>query len=195
MSGVSLWPLAFALLYVLLSAPSAADLIDYRPVSPTKVFECRVTSVSDSNPRVKNSLKRTGLPLPRYASLRSSKVNIRVGPGTGYPIKWVYKRRGLPLMITAEFDAWRKVCDWHGGVGWVHRSMLSGKRTVITTASEVILRRKPSLKAPAVARTQSGVIARVISCKGKWCRIQAGGISGWGQRSALWGTLFNEKIN
>lgn len=139
-------------------------------------------------------VRRTGLPLPRFASLRAAKVNLRAGPGVRYPVEWVYQRRGLPVMITAEFDAWRKVRDWRGTVGWIHRSMLTGKRTVIATGREVVLRRKPSADSPAVARAEAGVIARVLVCKADWCRIQAGGISGWGRRAALWGTLPEETI-
>jgi len=140
-------------------------------------------------------VKRSGLPLPRFASLRSGKVNLRAGPGVRYPVEWVYQRRGLPVMITAEFDAWRKIRDWRGTVGWIHRSMLSGKRAVIVTAREVVLRRQPAADAPAVARAASGVIAQLLSCDGAWCRIQAGGIRGWGRRAQLWGTLKGEKVN
>ena len=139
-------------------------------------------------------VRRTGLPLPRFASLRAAKVNLRAGPGVRYPVEWVYQRRGLPVKITAEFDAWRKVRDWRGTVGWIHRAMLTGKRTVITTAREVVLRRKPSRDSPAVARAEAGVIARVLVCRAHWCRVEAGGISGWGRREALWGTLPQENI-
>lgn len=142
-----------------------------------------------------DGVKRTGLPLPRFASLRAGKVNLRAGPGVRYPVEWVYQRRGLPVMITAEFDAWRKIRDWRGTVGWVHRSMLSGKRAVIVTSREIVLRRKPEKAAPAVARAASGVIARVLSCEKVWCRIEAGGIRGYALRGQLWGTLKGEKID
>lgn len=174
---------------------SASSLMSHDQTSVAIMPQGMAMAASDRKARPKSGLRQTGLPIPRYASLRSSKVNLRAGPGIRYPVEWVYLRRGLPLMIVAEFDAWRKIRDWHGSVGWVHRSMLAGKRTVITTAAEIILRRKPSPSAPAVARAKAGVIARVITCEGDWCRIQAGGISGWGRRSGLWGTLPNEQIN
>ena len=176
-------------------APSSAGPIGHDQYPSQRMLQGPTMAAAAGKSRPKGGLRQTGWPLPRYASLRSSKVNLRAGPGIRYPVEWVYMRRGLPLMIVAEFDAWRKVRDWRGTVGWVHRSMLTGKRTVITTASEVVLRRKPSPDAPAVARTRAGVIARVLTCEGHWCRIQAGGIRGWGPRSALWGTLPNEKIN
>lgn len=160
--------------------------------------ESAIAPAADRKPndaKKSDGVKRTGLPLPRFASLRAGKVNLRAGPGVRYPVEWVYQRRGLPVMITAEFDAWRKIRDWRGTVGWVHRSMLSGKRAVIVTAREVVLRRKPQEAAPAVARAASGVIARVLSCDKTWCRIEAGGLRGWARRSQLWGTLKGEKIN
>lgn len=176
-------------------APSAAALFDHGQTLPAESAQGPVMAASGGKPRPKGGLRQTGLPLPRYASLRSAKVNLRAGPGIRYPVEWVYMRRGLPLMIVAEFDAWRKVRDWRGTVGWVHRSMLTGKRTVIATASEVVLRRKPSPNAPAVARARAGVIARVVTCQGNWCRIEAGGIRGLGPRSGFWGTLPKENIN
>ncbi len=148
----------------------------------------------EAYPKRHRGVQRSGLPLPRFASLRARKVNLRAGPGVRYPVEWVYQRRGLPVMITAEFDAWRKIKDWRGTEGWVHRAMLTGKRTVITIAREVVLRRKPAKDAPAVARAEGGVIARVLSCAGAWCRIEAGGFRGWGRRRALWGTLKGETI-
>ncbi len=151
-------------------------------------------AASDRKVARPRGIRRTGLPLPRFASLRAAKVNLRAGPGLRYPVEWVYKRRGLPVMITAEFDAWRKVRDWRGTVGWIHRSMLTGKRTVIATAREVVLRRKPSKDSPAVARAEAGVIARVLVCEADWCRVQAGGVRGWVRREALWGTLPEEKF-
>ncbi|MDX1485712.1 MAG: SH3 domain-containing protein [Alphaproteobacteria bacterium] len=154
----------------------------------------QVLSAADTKTARPGGVRRTGLPLPRFASLRASKVNLRAGPGVRYPVEWVYQRRGLPVMITAEFDAWRRIRDWRGTVGWVHRAMLTGKRTVIAIGGDVVLRRAPSKASPAVARAQAGVIGRVLACDGAWCRIQAGGIKGWGQRRQFWGTLPKETI-
>lgn len=140
-------------------------------------------------------LKATGLPLPRFASFRASEVFMRTGPGTRYPVEWIYRRRDLPVQIIAEFDTWRKVRDWNGAVGWVHRAMLSGRRTAITVADETVLRRAPDMNAPAVARAEPGVVARILSCDGGWCRIDAGGMTGWAPRRALWGTFANEKVD
>jgi len=137
----------------------------------------------------------TGLPLPRFASLRADEVNLRAGPGVRYPVEWVYRRRGLPVQIIAEFDAWRKVRDWRGTEGWMHRSVLTGRRMALVTAAEAVLRREPRAAAPAVARAERGVVARLLACAGAWCRIEARGFGGWVERAGLWGMLPGEKLD
>ncbi|MCH8091872.1 MAG: hypothetical protein IID53_01480 [Proteobacteria bacterium] len=137
---------------------------------------------------------QSGLPLPRYASLRANEVNVRTGPGVRYPVKWVFVRRDLPIEIIAEFSTWRKIRDWQGTEGWVHRSMVSGKRTVIITDAVQIMRREPSRWAPAVARVEAGVVAHILECGVDWCRVEAGGLSGWVKQGQFWGRGKREQI-
>jgi SH3-like domain-containing protein len=137
---------------------------------------------------------RTNLPLPRYASLRADEVNLRTGPGVRYPIDWVFQRRGLPVEITAEFENWRKVRDGQGTEGWVHRQMLSGKRSLIVVGKEEVMRRQAESDSPAVARLAPGVVVQVLECTGDWCRVEASGFRGWLQRSGTWGSLPDERI-
>lgn len=70
----------------------------------------------------------TGLPLPRYAALRSDEVNMRAGPGQRFPILWVYHRRGMPVRVEREFDVWRLVEDQTGQKGWMQQATLAGGR-------------------------------------------------------------------
>lgn len=137
---------------------------------------------------------RTNLPLPRFASLRASQVNARTGPGVRYPIDWVFQRRNMPIEITAEFENWRKVRDEQGTEGWVHRQMLSGKRSIIVIGGVQTLRRQPEAGAPAVARLSPGVIAPVLECNGDWCRVEASGFRGWLPRAGTWGTKPGERV-
>lgn len=137
---------------------------------------------------------QSGLPLPRYASLRANEVNVRTGPGVRYPVKWVFVRRDLPIEIIAEFSTWRKIRDWQGTEGWVHRSMVSGKRTVIITDAVQVMRREPSRWAPAVARVEAGVVAHILECGVDWCRVEAGGFSGWVKHGQFWGRGKGEQI-
>jgi SH3-like domain-containing protein len=134
------------------------------------------------------------LPLPRFVSLRSNEVNLRTGPGTGYPVEWVYQRRRLPVEVIAEFDTWRKIRDWQGTVGWVHQSMLDGRRTARVTDTERVLRRSPDDHAPAVARLEPGVIGDLLACEPEWCRLDVKGYRGWLRRDEFWGAYEGETI-
>jgi SH3-like domain-containing protein len=144
--------------------------------------------------RAQNVGSETQLPIPRFVSLRSDEVNLRTGPRTTYPVEWVYIRRDLPVEIVAEFDVWRKIRDWQGTTGWVHQSMLAGKRTVLITGGDRDLRREPADAAPIVARLASGVIGRLLECDGSWCRIEVASYRGWLKQEEFWGTYPNETI-
>src|SRR5258708_2086270 len=88
--------------------------------------------------------KGSGLPLPRFASLRSDEVNVRTGPGTRYPVDWVFKRKAMPVEIVAEYENWRKIRDWQGASGWVHHSLLTGKRRFIIPSKATTLHKTPA---------------------------------------------------
>lgn len=138
----------------------------------------------------------TGLPIPRFVSLRSSEINLRRGPGTQYPIDWIFVRSGLPVEIISEFETWRKIKDVEGTEGWVHQSMLSGKRTIMTPLFQnpVFLMKHPDKNAPAVARIQGGVIGHLKKCKKNWCLIHFQDFKGWLQKGQFWGVKEGEKI-
>ena len=139
----------------------------------------------------------TGLHLPRYASLKSDDVNMRVGPAERYPVIWTYKRRELPVKIEREFDIWRLVEDMDGVKGWVHQATLTGRRTfVITGADDRTLRSDASETAEAVAVLKPGVVGRVKACEaGKaWCQVQVGDYRGWLQRTEIWGVDPDEVV-
>ena len=138
----------------------------------------------------------TGLPLPRFVSLRADEVNLRTGPGVQYPIDWVYRRRHLPVEIIAEYDTWRKVRDWQGTEGWVHQSMLSNERTVVVTGKLRTLRHKSDTTARSVAHAEAGVIARLLECPdaSTWCRVEVDGFEGWFRRVEFWGVYRDEVV-
>ncbi len=136
-----------------------------------------------------------GLLVPRFVSLRASEVNLRTGPGVRYPVEWVFVRKGIPVEIVAEFENWRKVRDWQGTEGWVHRSMLSGRRTMVTIGERRALRGDPSLGAKVVAQVEPGVYGRIEECEGEWCRLKITGSDGWLRRFEFWGVYPKEDIN
>ncbi len=148
--------------------------------------------------------KVTGLPLPRYVSLKTDRVNLREGPSKEHRTLWVFRRAGLPVEITAEFETWRRIRDSEGTEGWVLHSLLSGRRTGLVTPAKqgdplVPLLERADEKAEVVARLQPGVIANVRQCTGTWCRViivQSGAsdLSGYIRQDRLWGVYPNEKI-
>ncbi len=140
------------------------------------------------------ALADSGLPVPRFVSMRSGEVNLRTGPGTDYPVEWVYQRRRMPVEVIAEFETWRKVRDWQGTIGWVHQSMLDGRRTALVTGKERVLRRTPADGAPAVARLAPGVIGELLACEPEWCRVDVKGYTGWLKREEFWGAYEGEAI-
>jgi SH3-like domain-containing protein len=138
--------------------------------------------------------QRETLPIPRFVTLRSEEVNLRAGPGVRYPVEWVFVRRQMPVEILQEFENWRRIRDRDGTEGWVHQSMLTGRRAAIVAGDMRNLRRRPEADAPVVARVESGVIGALLECKDAWCRLEAGGFRGWLPREEIWGVYPNEAI-
>jgi len=134
----------------------------------------------------------SGLPLPRFVSIDTGTVYMRVGPGTRYPVLWVYKRRGLPLEVTAEYGQWRRVRDSEGVEGWMHVSMLSGRRMVQILDDDAILRTDPHPDAPPAIIAEAGAQGLLKGCRGDWCRIAMMDRTGWLQRTRFWGSYPGE---
>ena len=141
---------------------------------------------------------RTGLPLPRFVSLKSDRVNLREGPSKEHRTTWVFQRAGLPVEITAEFDTWRKIRDSEGSEGWVLHSLLSGRRTALVAPwkkdAVLPLYAQPSAGSAVVANLQPGVIGNVKRCDGAWCRIFGDGFDGYEQQTNLWGVYPGEQV-
>lgn len=168
------------------------------------------TRAVESKPAATRELgKSTGLALPRFVIFKSSETNWRNGPGSRYPIKWVYNERGYPVQIIAEFDNWRKVRDRDGEDGWVHEALISGNRNAViidniilgdgkkpaVRDNELIIFRKPDEKSYPIARVEFGVIGKIKQCKLEWCRLEIGGHKGWVRKQNLWGVMPDEIIN
>ncbi|MBK0400101.1 hypothetical protein H0I76_12950 [Limibaculum sp. M0105] len=136
----------------------------------------------------------TKLPMPRYVSLRSNKINVRRGPGQIYRIDWVFRRAGLPVRIIDEYRDWRRIVDSDDAGGWVFHSLLSGRRTVLVTAPIAELHDEPSASAPVTARAEQGVVATLVECEPDWCEIETDDISGWVRKDAVWGVDPDETL-
>ncbi len=151
----------------------------------------KVTAAKPAPPPVPADVgTNTGLHLPRYASLKSDDVNMRVGPAERYPVIWTYQRRDLPVRIEREFDIWRLVEDMDGVKGWVHQATLTGRRTFVTIGTaDTTLRAEANDTSDPVAVLKPGVVGRIKACDAAqaWCQVQVGEYRGWVQRSAVWG--------
>jgi SH3-like domain-containing protein len=139
---------------------------------------------------------KSGLPVPRFVSLGTDKANVRNGPGKRYPIGWVFIRRGVPLEVIAEYEVWRKIRDVDGAVGWIHRNLLSNRRSASVKGKKLqSLHRQPDEESDLIARLEPGVIGQVLSCEDGWCQLEFKSRQGWVQRKKLWGILPNERFN
>lgn len=131
--------------------------------------------------------------LPRFVSLKNQEVNLRTGPGYRYPIKWVYKKRYMPVEITEERGTWRKIRDVDGEEGWAHSTQLTGKRTGLPRKS-ITAQRFPANDAPPAFRTDKGVLLYVHSCDKEWCHISCESHQGWVKKKEIWGVYPEETI-
>jgi SH3-like domain-containing protein len=140
----------------------------------------------------------SGLPIPRFVSLKSDRVNVRAGPNKDQDVRWVYTRAGMPVEITAEFENWRRIRDWEGSEGWVYHSLLSGKRTAVVVPelhSELVpLYSDADGESAVVARLQAGVLGGLKSCDGTWCRFSGKNFAGYIRQDRLWGAYPKEKV-
>lgn len=131
----------------------------------------------------------SGQPVPRWLSLKSDEVRARYGPGLDYRILWEYRARGLPVQVIAETREWRKICDPDGAVAWVHRSVVSSRRSVLNRSDgEIGIHARRSDGSPLRARLSPNALVSVDECEEGWCQVQAGRRRGWVRQSAVFGT-------
>jgi SH3-like domain-containing protein len=127
--------------------------------------------------------------------MKATEGNVRRGPSLTHRIDWVFKRKDVPLEITAEHGHWRRVRDRDGAGGWIHYSLLSGARTAVVEKEMLDLLSKPVQGAMVVARLEMGVIAHLEECSTDWCEVSAGGYDGWAAKTGLWGVKPGEILD
>jgi SH3-like domain-containing protein len=162
------------------------------------VFAAAVAAIGAGAAHAQSVGSASGLPVPRFVSLKADKVNMHIGPAKTYEVRWLYQRQGLPVEITAEFENWRRIRDADGAEGWVYHSLLSGKRTGMVTAKTpdelVPLYEKPDVESGVVARLERGVVGTVKRCAGGWCAFAGRSFDGFIQETRLWGVYPDEKV-
>jgi len=148
--------------------------------------------------RAASDAASSGLPVPRFVSLKADRVTVRGGPDKDHDVAWIYTRVGWPVEITAEFENWRRIRDSDGTEGWVYHSLLSGKRMAAVQLKSKTdlapLYAKPDTQSGLAAQLQSGVLGTIKHCTGTWCRLVGEGFDGWIEQNHLWGVYPDEKI-
>lgn len=154
---------------------------------------------ANAKPPAGTTLGASGLPVPRFVSLKPSRANVRIGPGREYAVSWLFLRSGLPVEIIQEYDNWRRIRDADGTEGWIYQSLLSGKRTASAApwlkndeGGMINMWRSPNEEAAIAAKIEPGAIGDVEECNGQWCRIVMRGAKGWVKQSQLWGVYPGE---
>ena len=159
------------------------------------------TSDDEAGNQVAPSIKTgpSGMPLPRFVSLKSDRINVRAGPGQDHKIAWIFAKAGLPVEIVAEYDNWRRIRDSEGAEGWVFHSLLSGRRTALVAPwsdkKTIDLLRDRDEDDRVTARLEPGVLVTLEACDGEWCQITVSKVSGWLPQDMLWGVYPKEAVN
>ena len=177
------------------TAPAGAPVAAPKPADSPSVTAPATAPVTERAPAPTIGAA-TNQPLPRWASFRTDEVNLRAGPGTRYPIEWVYRRVGLPVQIEREFEAWRLVTDQDGVKGWVHSATLQGRRGFAVKGKERPLRKSAADDAAPVALLKPGVVGRIRACEANavWCEVQVTDYRGWLKRDEIWGVFAAEAV-
>ena len=155
-----------------------------------------ITGASDP---ISNKIGPSGLPIPRFVSLKAEKVNMRKGPSSDHDLAWVYQSKGLPVEIVAEFETWRRVRDSEGTEGWILQNMLAGKRNALIAPwkkNELTpLYASANLQSNWVANLAPGAFGEIASCDGEWCDVKINGFRGYVLQEKLWGAYPGEIVN
>ena len=125
----------------------------------------------------------------KFMSLKKDEVNVREGPSKEYPIKFVYKKKFLPVQILDTWDNWKKIKDFQNNGGWVHVALLSGKKTAINKIKNSILFSSNTIYSKPIARLDQGRLLFIKKCKFKWCKVTSENYIGWVKKEFLWGKI------
>ena len=125
----------------------------------------------------------------QFLSLKNNEVNLRVGPSFEHPIKLVYKKKYLPVIILNKSETWRKIKDFENNSGWIHISQLSKKKAAITINDDLLIFNNPSIYSNPLAVIKKGRLCKIQKCKKEWCKIKVEKYNGWIKKNDLWGRL------
>jgi SH3-like domain-containing protein len=175
--------LVFGLFWLVPSLKSPTSLLDGQITTPAFAQEAKLT------------VRGSGLPVPRYVTLKFDEANLRAGPGREYPVLWQYHQAGLPLMVDAEFGIWRKVVDHDGTAGWMHGSVLSLRRMALVQTNMAKIYADPDEASDVIALAERLALMELQTCPKAWCRVASDDVRGWIKRQVVWGVLENESLD
>lgn len=125
---------------------------------------------------------------PYWASIGAGEARMRTGPGKQFPVSWLYRRAGLPVIVVATYPNWRKVQDPDGTQGWVQANLLKDDRGGLVRGGGIAeLRDAPNPSGKVVWRAEPGVVGKISECAAGWCRLDVGGKGGYIPADRLWG--------
>ena len=125
----------------------------------------------------------------KFLYLKNNEVNLRQGPSFKYPIKLIYKKKYLPVLILDKSETWRKIRDFESNSCWIHVSQLSKKKTALNFKNNSILYKNPTIYSKPIAKLESGRLVLIKKCNQKWCKISSGEFIGWIHKNFLWGKV------
>ena len=125
----------------------------------------------------------------RFLSLKNSEVNLRQGPSFKHPVKLIYKKKYLPILILNKSETWRKTKDFENNSGWIHISQLSRKKSALNIKNNSVMYKKPTIYSKPIAKLEIGRLVLIKKCNIKWCKITSGGFKGWIIKNSLWGKI------
>ena len=124
-----------------------------------------------------------------FLSLKKNEVNLRQGPSMEYPIKLIYKKKYLPVIILDKSGPFRKIRDFENNTGWIHVALLTKKKSALNKKNNSILFKKPTIYSKPIAKLETGRLVLINKCNLKWCKITSGNFTGWIDKSSLWGNV------
>ena len=124
-----------------------------------------------------------------YLTLKYNKVKVRQGPSFKYPVKFIYKKKYLPIKVIDSKDNFRKITDLKNNNGWIHISQLTKKKSAINIHNLSIIFKKPNIYSQPMAKLEKGKIVIVKKCKEDWCKIITNDYKGWIFKNYLWGNF------
>ncbi|MCJ8323526.1 MAG: hypothetical protein HRU29_13060 [Rhizobiales bacterium] len=161
-------------------------------------IEADVATTADDETKKILEIKKTGLPIPRFVSLKRNLVNVRTGPGETFGIMWTFTRRNLPVEIITEYDNWREIRDHFGEQGWVYGSLLSSERYALLNPWDdegfFTMHKTRDENSNIVAKLEVGVLGQISECDGVWCQLTVETYKGYIKQEFLWGIYLGDNL-